>query len=194
MTAETFDLIFAPIRKKWEYHFTADACLVIYNIVINAPEDSFRTLCKNLLFKKPFEPPEVEDFQNFSRKFSRKHDINIKFCEFCGYQGVVACLDGVGDSWVYRCSCEHAKDVPTRIKISDDYSRPFKQWDDVKHLYKIIPPIDKSLEVFTDEERKDLFKFLQDVIAQRIPKNEIKERLEYIESAVRIAAENKRRA
>ncbi len=189
MTMESFEAAFDSIKRKWDHHFTADLRLQIYHIVKNAPDDSFRGLTKRLLWKGPYQPPDIGEFIEFSREFSKKAVIKTNFCKFCGYSGAVTCLDGEGIAWVYRCSCEHSKELPTEIILDGKIRKPFKTWESVKHLYKIVPPVNRTLKVFTDEENKQNFQLLKDVLYKRITKEEMLVRVALLERAIEIAQE-----
>ena len=53
--------------------------------------------------------------------------------------------------------------------------------------------LDQTLQVFTDEERKELWKFLYRVIDKKVSKDEFETRMGQIERAIEMARENRRR-
>lgn len=190
MTLESFTETFSPLVEKWQTHFTPHVAEQIYYIVRNTPESGFKKLVADLVWLSPYKPPTIDEFLKYSRENTPKlNPIKTNFCKKCGYGGVVSCLDGEGTVWVYRCSCEHSNDVPLELKLEGGQRVPFKSWESVKHLYKLIPPINRTLQVFTDEERRENFKLLHDVLNKRITKEEMHQRLEVIERAIAIAQE-----
>ena len=59
-----------------------------------------------------------------------------------------------------------------------------------------MPPeyyIDQTLQVFTDEERKELWKFLYRVVDKKVSKDEYDTRMEQIERAIEFARQNRMR-
>lgn len=51
--------------------------------------------------------------------------------------------------------------------------------------------LDQTLEVFTDEERAENWKFLRRVIAREVPPEEFHARIGQLERAIEIARENR---
>lgn len=193
MTMELFEEMFAPLKAKWDTHFTADVRTQIFYIVNKSPRDEFKKLIDKLIWHKPFSPPPIEEFLTFSRSFSVKRDpLKGTYCDYCGYIGTVSAEGKNGQIFAFRCVCPNGKDNPATIKVDGYRIAHWPLWNEVRTsgYWTHIKPVNRTLQVFTDEERKENFKFMWDVLSKRVGPDEIKQRIELMERAIEIAQES----